>query len=161
MKFQSERIYLRQVELIDLSILLKWENDPENWKFSDTKQVYSEEEIIDFIVEQSDLRSTDELRLMICLNSDTTPIGAIDLFKIDFESGIASVGILIDEHFRQKGLAFEALQLLQQEVCNYFSFKELNCTIQSDNSKSIQLFTNCSFVKQSVENELESYSFKL
>ncbi len=161
MIFKSKSTHIRQVNFSDLNYLLRLENDSENWKFSDTKTPYTEEEIIDFIVEQSDLKSTNELRLMICLNSDNTPIGTLDLFNIDFQSGSASVGILIDENFRKNGHATEALYLLQKDVCDFFSFKELNCTIQSDNFQSVQLFTKCGFVLQKTEGKIGSYRFTL
>lgn len=66
--WKSTNIFLRPVTLIDLQTLLEWENNPDNWEISGTTAPFSEEEMIDFIIEQADYKATRQLRLMICMN---------------------------------------------------------------------------------------------
>lgn len=160
--WKSEKIYLRQVDFSDLQTLLNWENNPENWSVSGTNAPFSEEEMIDFIVEQTDYKNSYQLRLMICLNENNLPIGAIDLFEIDEEKGSAGVGILINEDkYRKKGYAFEALELLKQIARELFTLKILSCTIHTNNTSSIKLFLKSGFLPVSAEtnNDITEYQF--
>lgn len=156
--WKSNNISLRNVCLSDLQLLLDWENNPENWAVSETTQPYTEEEMIDFIVEQSAMQQPEQLRLMICINSNNEPIGAIDLFNINSEKKTASVGILINEiKHRNQGYATEALQLMKKNAKKQLKLSTLYCTIHSDNTSSIKLFSKCSFEKLSVKNGVETY----
>lgn len=144
--WNGNRIYLRQVEFSDLKTLLHWENNPENWEISDTQTPFSEEEMIDFIVEQTDFRASNQLRLMICLSENNIPIGAIDLFEIDETKKTAGVGILIDDkHYRRKGYASEALGLVKIISKELFSLNTLYCRIHTSNDASKSLFEKSGF----------------
>lgn len=165
MIWRGKKIYLRQVAFDDLQLLLNWENNPENWKVSDTTTPFSEEEMIDFIVEQTDFRASGQLRLMICLSENKTPVGAIDLFDINEEQGIAGVGILINDiENRKKGYATEALNLLKTAASDLFSLQQLQCTIHTTNESSKQLFEKCGFRRTGAQNNCNIdeyiYSFR-
>ncbi len=160
--WKSTSVFLRPVALTDLRILLEWENNPDNWEVSGTTTPFSEEEMIDFIVEQMDYKSTRQLRLMICLNERQIPVGAIDLFEIDETRGIAGVGILInDVQHRNKGCATEALELLKTIAQSELHLSTLYCTIQLHNHASIQLFKKCGFIRNLEEEQLAHYSIHL
>lgn len=153
MTWYGEKIYLRQVIFDDLQVLLNWENDPENWEVSDTKTPFSEEEMIDFIVEQADFKSTGQLRLMICLLKNEKPVGAVDLFDIDEKKRSANVGILINcAEDRKKGYATEAIELLKTIAINFLSLQQLKCTIHTTNIASKQLFEKCGFRSIKTQN---------
>jgi RimJ/RimL family protein N-acetyltransferase len=106
----TNAIYLRRVEISDLSTLLLWENDPNNWEISEVKHSFSEEEIADFIVnQQAPINALDQIRWMICLKNSHEAIGTIDLFEI--HNNQAGVGILIQStHHRNKGNAKNTCQ---------------------------------------------------
>lgn len=160
--WRGEKIYLRQVEFADLQTLLNWENNSEHWSVSETSTPFSEEEMIDFIVEQTDYKNSCQLRLMICLNESNLSIGAVDLFEINEETGTAGVGILIDEKkYRKKGYAFESLELLKQIATELFTLRNLYCTIHTDNTSSIKLFLKSGFSPTSDEtnNNITEYNF--
>jgi diamine N-acetyltransferase len=162
--WEGKRIHLRQVEFSDLQTLLNWENNPENWEVSETNTPFSEEEMIDFIVEQSDFKNTNQLRLMICLNEINLPIGAIDLFEINQTKKTAGVGILINEkQYRQKGYAFEALELLKQISLELVELKKLFCTIHATNESSIKLFLKSGFAPTSedINREVIEYQYTI
>ena len=50
----------------DASVVLEWENNPENWEVSDTKEPFTAQEIDDFVRLPQDINSQQQLRLMIC-----------------------------------------------------------------------------------------------
>lgn len=156
--WKRENIYLRHVEIGDLSILLEWENNTDNWSISGTTEPFTEEEIIDFIVEQTEPFKSGQVRFVIGLIKTDEPIGLIDLFKIDKQNKTAGVGVLINnETYRNKGYATEALELLKQISKNKLHLETLHCSIQSDNYRSIQLFLKCNFKKQNTINRIEYY----
>lgn len=160
--WKNKNICLRYVELADLQHLLLWENNPENWVYGDNQSPYSEEEMIDFIVEQMDFRKTNQLRLMICLNETKLPIGMIDLFAIDIEKKEASIGIIIAEKkYRRNHYASESIELIKEIATELFSVQTLNCIIQDDNISSIKLFEKNGFELVKKGTHLMYYQLKL
>ena len=83
---------------------------------------------------------------MICLNSSDEAIGTIDLFDANFKHKRAGVGVLIaDKSQRNKGFAKEALTLIVKYSKEILGFKNLYCTIHSDNKSSVKLFESIGF----------------
>lgn len=147
--FSTDNITLRMVEPEDATKLLLWENNPENWKVTDTEVPFSLHGIKILIEQQQQIRSTGQLRMMICLNhSNHEPVGAIDLYDVDFRNKNASVGILIgDKINRGKGYAKEALEIIIKYAQNNLSLYNLVCSIQATNIESIRLFEAMGFEK--------------
>jgi diamine N-acetyltransferase len=153
--FSTEKIFLRMVEPEDATKLLLWENNPENWKVTDTEVPFSLHAIHQLIEQQQQIRTTGQLRMMICLNHDSKePVGAIDLYDVDFKNKNASVGILIGElQNRGKGYARDALNLIINYARHNLSLFNLVCSIQSTNKESIQLFESIGFLKVGCRRE--------
>lgn len=144
----GENVFLRQVDPSDATLLLLWENNPKNWKVSETEAPFSLQEIQDYIATASNIRANKQLRLIICKTDSKKAIGTIDLFDVDFKNKRAGVGILIsNKNERQKGFASEALELMDRYASNILNFKQLHCLVQSDNLNSISLFEKQGFVK--------------
>lgn len=83
----------------------------------------------------------------------TTTIGSIDLFDFDPFHKRAGIGILIDEPFRRKGFALEALSLLTEYCFHTLNLHQIYCTIGDDNSESIKLFAKAGFVQCGIKKE--------
>jgi len=143
---KGKKVYLRQVEPSDASVLLFWENNQDNWKVSGTEVPYSMFEMQQFIANASNVRVNKQLRLMICDNFTDSPLGALDLFDIDFKHKRAGVGILIgqSEH-RGKGLALESLLLMEEYAENQLDIINLFCGVHADNLASIGLFEKAKY----------------
>jgi len=143
---KSGNIFLREMSFQDINDIFKWENNSENWKYSDTKTPFTKEEIQDFINAKQNLVSDGQMRLMICLNNNT-PIGCIDLFEFDKKNKSAGVGILIgEEQFRKKGYALDSLQILINYSKKKLKLKKLFCNISPKNTISIRLFEKSQFL---------------
>ena len=146
--FRGTTVYLRMVEPTDALNLLQWENDPENWKVTDTEIPFSLHGIHQLIEQQQQFRSTGQLRFIICLVDTNESVGTVDLYDADFKHGNAFVGILIAcKHDRGKGYAKEALKLLIEYVGTTFGFINLAASIQETNVSSAQLFKSVGFVQ--------------
>jgi diamine N-acetyltransferase len=148
---ENDIVKLRALELSDIDLIYKWENDSSNWVVSNTITPYSK-----FILQQyldnsyKDIYEAKQLRLMIDLKTGINifrTIGAIDLFDFDPYHSRAGVGILIAmETDRNHGYACEALKLLMDYSFKVLNLYQLYCNITIDNKKSIKLFTDLGFV---------------
>lgn len=145
---KGEKVFLRAMEPLDLSVLYKWENNTEHWKYSNTTLPYSKSLLKQFIENSSnDIFVDKQVRFMICEVETEKPVGTMDLFDFDPINMRAGVGILIaDNEDRRKGYARESIQLAID-----FSFKKLRlhqlfCDITSDNENSIKLFQSLGFI---------------
>lgn len=151
MKLESERIFLRAVEKEDATKLMVWENNPDYWRVSDTEMPFSMHTIINFVERQENFRHIGQQRLMICLKSDNSTIGCIDLYDGSVKHRRAAIGILIaDSMHRNTGYAKEALALLLSYAGNILDLHQLYCYIEVNNQESIALFKSCGFEKSGI-----------
>lgn len=143
---KSNNIFLRTLQTSDAEAILKWENNPKNWEISGTKSPFTKEEIETFVNSKSDLKLNQQIRYVICLNSNKKVIGTIDLFEYDVQKNKVGLGVLIAEtEFRKKGHASEALTIIIDYCRNELKAVNLFCNIIKDNMTSIRLFEKCGF----------------
>jgi diamine N-acetyltransferase len=143
---KGEKIYLRAVEPGDAFTIMTWENDPMNWRVSNTDAPYSLHGITEYINSIQSFRQSGELRLMICLNENDKSIGTLDLFEANFKHGRAGVGILIaSNEDRGVGYASESLSLLAQYSNEILDFWNLTANVLEDNEASIRLFERAGY----------------
>lgn len=143
---KGKTIYLRSVEEDDSTTLFMWENNPENWKVSNTEVPFSMTAIHELIEQQSNIRNSGQARFIICENDSDYSVGTIDLYDVNFKHGFASVGVLIaEEKARRKGRAKESLTLLIEYARDILELKNLQCSIYADNEASIYLFESLGF----------------
>ncbi len=140
---ENEQLKLRALEPTDLELLYQWENDTEIWNISSTLVPFSKY-ILHQYIENShrDLFESKQLRLIMeAKEKKSLAIGTIDLFDIDFYHKRAEVGILIvDSANRNKGFAFQALNLLHNYSEKQLGLNQLYCYIDEDNLYSLKLF---------------------
>ena len=96
---KDEIVSFRYVIEQDIDVLLKWENDPSNWRFSETPSFYSKDSMKQFIESTHDLFINNQVRFMIIVNEKI--VGCIDLFDFDPIHLRAGAGILIDPDQRR------------------------------------------------------------
>ena len=114
MFIEGKQIYLRALEPDDVDVLYKWENNRQIWHVSNTQTPFSRYVLEQFLVNaHEDIYTNKQLRLIISEVNKEDAVGAIDLFDFDPYHLRAGVGILIADEFRNKGYAFEALELLK------------------------------------------------
>ncbi len=143
---KGKAIHLRPIEIKDATLLLLWENNLHNWRYSETIAPFSLAEISAFIERASDIHANKQLRMMICLNETDEAIGTIDFYAISFKHMHAGIGILIasDEH-RGKGYAKESLELFIQYGREYLEIPNYFCSIIKSNTDSVKLFEAAGF----------------
>jgi diamine N-acetyltransferase len=161
MKLESDRIFLRAVEKEDATKLMIWENNPDYWRVSDTEMPFSMHSIINFVERQENFRNTGQQRLMICLKSDKSAIGCVDLYDGNIKFRRAAIGILIaDEIHQNHGYAKEALTLLTSYATNILDLHQLYCYIDINNQASMALFKSCGFEKSGILKDWKRWNKK-
>ena len=141
---QGQNITLRTLEPTDVDFLAELENNPANWKVSNTLVPFSKALLVQYVQSAQDIFLVKQIRFVICDKANNR-VGAIDLFEYDPINQRVGVGIIIKEEHREKGYAAEALL----EVINY-SFEvllvhSLYCDINTTNQTSIKLFEKAGF----------------
>lgn len=159
MFIKSGHIYLRALESSDLELLYVSENDTAIWKVSNTITPFSKD-VLELYLHSAhqDIYTNKQLRLMICLNQNHTPIGTIDLFDFDPMNLRVGVGVLIFEEFRRKGYASEAIDLVKKYAQETLMMNQLFCNISSSNSDSIALFEKAGFEKVGIKKQWNQIS---
>ena len=144
---RGEHVYLRALEPEDLDFIYEVENRPEHWAMSDFTVPYSRFSIRQYLQDtRCDLFTDKQLRLVIALCGDHTPIGTVDLFNYQPLHAHAEVGILIMQEFRGRGHAHEALGLLCEYAFGFLGLHQLVAHVMADNEGSLRLFRSCGFV---------------
>lgn len=149
MLLQNENIYLRAVEPEDLDYLYKWENDSRLWIHGNTLSPYSKYTLRQYLEEaqQYDIFQSNQLRMVICEKESDTIIGAVDIYDVDAHSRRAGVGVFVDDKYRNKGYASQALSLLRQYSFDFLNLHQLYAHISVANQVSISLFERAGYIK--------------
>lgn len=144
---ENNSIRLRALEPEDLKLLYKWENNSEIWEVSHCQKPFSLFVLKQYLeTSHLDIYESKQLRLVIELKNNNTPIGLIDLFDFDPFHNRAGIGVLLhDKIHRQKGYASEALETLINYCFNSLQVHQLFCNITTSNQASIDLFESKNF----------------
>lgn len=145
---KGNSIFLRAIEPSDIEVLYQWENSHELWHLSSTLTPVSRFVLEQYVLSsQQDIYTAKQLRLMIEKSdeSGSSTIGSIDLFDFDPSNKRAGIGIMIITREQKKGYASEALQLMINYCFNTLHLHQIYCTIEADNTASINLFTKFGF----------------
>ncbi len=142
---RGKRILLRPVEIQDLDVLYRLENDSENWALSNHLNPFSRFYLEQYILHAENNIYTDKQLRLIIVDQQGTPLGIIDLFEFDPHHRRAALGIIIDPEFRNKGFASEALALIIRYASKVLNIKQLYCGIGAWNKISIRLFEKHGF----------------
>lgn len=152
--FKGNKIILRPLEKEDVNLLLTWENNTENWRYSSTEAPYSLFQMQTYVENANNVRVNQQVRFIITLPSSNVPVGTIDLYEIDFKHQRAGVGILIAESaHRNKGYAWEALVLIETYAKQQLNLLQLFCEIKANNNPSIQLFESQQYIKTGIKKK--------
>ncbi|HRS53955.1 MAG TPA: GNAT family N-acetyltransferase [Bacteroidales bacterium] len=152
---KSKNITLRAPEPSDIDLLYNWENDTDVWRISNTIAPYSKFTIENYIINNSqDVFTTQQVRFMIDTNNHPiATIGTIDLFDFDPLNKRAGIGILIIKQYREKGYAFETLNIIENYAKNFLNLHQLYCNILENNIASIKLFEKIGYLKTGVKKD--------
>ena len=137
----NDTVTLRALEPTDLDTLYRWENDTALWSVSDTAAPYSREALWNYLQQYTgDIYAQRQLRLMITLSSDGTPVGTVDFLFFDPLNNRAELGLFIADEWRGKGLGRQALERLTAYARDHIGLRQLYVFIALDNEVCLKLF---------------------
>jgi len=142
---KNDTISLRCAEPEDAQQIYRWENDRSVWRVSGTIAPYTLFHIEQFLLNNNDLTSQKQLRLMIDLDATPTSIGCIDIYDYDALHERAKIGILIDKDYRHQGYASSALSLCLDYLFNDLMLHQVYCVVDEKNIESQKLFEGQGF----------------
>ena len=143
---KNENISLRALEKSDLSYLYDLENKESARQYGESLMPHPKFILKEFIANaDKDISVTKQLRLAIEHNENCECIGMIDLYDFSAHHQRAAIGIWIDEKYRKKGYAYEALSSLCDYSFDILLLHQLYCYILNDNVNSIKLFKKAEF----------------
>lgn len=145
--------YLRALEPEDLEFVHQVENDESLWEVSQTQTPFSKYVIRQYLENAHlDIYEAKQLRLVIVSKETNLAVGLIDLFDFDPKNERVGLGIVISSvENRKLGFGNEALKLLVDYVFSYLNVYQIYVNISTDNSASMQLFSNFGFEKIGVK----------
>ncbi len=138
---KNDSIELRPLEPTDLDPLYNWENDSTLWVVSDTVAPYSRAALWQYLENYTgDIFAQRQLRLMITLAGDGTPVGTIDFLNFDPLNNRAELGLFIAAEHRGQGLGRQALELLTAYAREHLGLRQLYVFIALDNTVCLKMF---------------------
>ena len=147
MFIKNDIVTLRIAEPHDAELIYRWENDMDVWRDSETRVPFSRMQIEEFLLNNNDLMSMKQLRLMIEDTQNGNQVGCIDIYDYDEFNSRAGFGILIDEKYRGKDYAKNAIALLLKYCFNTLLLNQIYALVLATNKSSIKLFESMGFVK--------------
>ena len=154
MLFEGRLCRLRAVEPADVDTMYVWENDVDMWRVSASIAPCSRHALVELVESMRyDIYASRQLRLII-ESVDGEAVGAVDLYDFDPRNLNAGVGILVyDRELRCRGIASEALQMVEQYAREILHLHQLWCCVGADNGASLALFAGAGFEQIGVKRE--------
>ena len=153
MFIKNDIISLRIAEPNDAALIYRWENDMRVWRDSETRVPFSMRQIEQFLLNNNDLMSERQLRLMIEDAKNGAQVGCIDIYDYDEFNLRAGFGILIDEKYRGKGYAKNAIKLLSEYCFNTLLLNQIYALVLASNIESMFLFESLGFERCGVRKQ--------
>ena len=153
MFIKNDKVSLRIAEPNDAENIYRWENDMQVWRDSETRVPFSMRQIEQFLLNNNDLVSEQQLRLMVEDAQNGAQVGCIDLYDYDEFNSRAGIGILIDEKYRGQGYAKNAIKLLLEYCFNTLLLNQIYILVLATNVESMLLFESLGFERCGVRKQ--------
>lgn len=141
-------IQLRKLEPTDLPYLYRWENDAFVWADGANHNPLSQQDLRDYIASTTgDIYRDGQLRLII--EEDGLTIGCIDLFDLDPRNRRAAIGMYIAPEYRGKGIAREAVRLLELYAFGFLHLRLIYAIISIHNTACTALYRSAGYTPSS------------
>ena len=151
MIFNTDRLFLRPVNIEDKTSIYKYRSDPETNKYL-SSAILTMEDLDDFfrkISSEINVRGT-WFQFVIIEQKSNLLIGDIGVhfLESDPENSQVEIGYTLDRNFRGKGYATEALREIIDFLIHRLNKRRIIASIDPANIKSIQLIERLGFRKE-------------
>ncbi|MBP6857671.1 MAG: GNAT family N-acetyltransferase [Candidatus Pacebacteria bacterium] len=154
---QGKRLYLRPLDLSDLSLVQRFVNDPDVRKYLSSTYPLSKGDEEEWIKRVSS-RNPNNIVLAVVLKKDNKFLGTMGLHRIDYVSGIACTGSMLGAKEEwNKGYAREAKMLLLEYAFMTLNLRKICSDAFAKNKGSIKHNQNCGY---KVEGVLKRHHYR-
>ena len=146
---KSKRVALRPVRKSDISLFLKWFNDPEIMRNLGLHLPVTEVEEEKWIESLATTRKQTDVILVIEAGKKRIPIGCVSLNKINRENQNAELSVAIGEkRYRGRGYGPEAIGLLMEHGFVQLNLHRVYTGAYAFNEASLRALTKCGFRRE-------------
>lgn len=151
----ANQLHLREAKLTDVDLIFEWSNDQLVREQSFNSDIIVYEPHCDWFTH----KLNDKNSLLYILESDNRPASFL---RIDVKTDNATIGVLIAQQFRGKGLASVSIS---KGVADYFKFNSLPilASIKKQNIASIKSFEKAgfSYLRDAEINQIDSVVYQI
>lgn len=149
--FISGELSFRYANEDDDSILLTWRNNPNVRKYSRTTDYIDQNMHIEWFKERL---NKILIQPLLIFNWNQKKVGMVRLDKLNAQSKIFEISILVDEPFQNQGFATSMISQSLEFAKLELSAEEVRATIHIENIYAIQLFTKMNFLSISKNEDV-------
>jgi diamine N-acetyltransferase len=148
---EKDGVRLRLLEKTDLEKTLSLRNASRRWFLnSNSLSMATHRSWFEQYIDRDD----DFLFIVELLSEEIEPVGQIALYRINWEKQEAEFGrLVIDEHFRQKGIAQKATGLLLEYARSMLGMKRIYLEVLKSNLPAISLYKKYGFVQTAAQGD--------
>lgn len=148
-------IQLRKAIKSDVNLIFDWSND----ELVRKQSYYTDKIDIESHINWYNSKYQDPNYLFLILELKNKPFG---LVRFDIQKESTTVGVLIDEKFRGKGLSIKSL-VLACSYCFKINSQPILAYIKQSNKASVKVFSKAGFeyYKEELVHEVPSYVYQL
>ena len=153
---KGKRVILRPLQKLDISLFLKWYNDPEITQYMGIYLPLTEINEGKWLEEAAGGRNGTQVFFVIEAfeNNRANPIGSISLERIDSKNQNAELGIGIGEKkYWDKGYGTEAARLLVDYGFKQLNLHRISSTVFSPNKRSLKMHHKVGFTKEGIRKQ--------
>jgi len=139
---KGRRVSLRRVEPADYAHILRWQNDPEVFRWMDYVKPFSSADIA-----ASEERAVTEGYPFV-IEADGKPVGRVGLNNIRPRDRMASLYIFVgDREVWGRGYGRDALMALLTYAFDALNMRQVELWTLADNERAIHMYKGCGFVE--------------
>lgn len=143
---KSTRVVIRPVLKSDISLIMRWINDPEVTQYLATYEPMMEADEVEWI-EKLHTRKPNNFAFTIVV--DRNPIGVMGIHNVDWRSGTATTGALIGEkECWGKGYGSEAKMLVLDFAFNTLNLRKICSMVIEFNGRSYAYSMKCGYKEE-------------
>lgn len=160
---ETERLILRKIDnKKDVANFFIIRSNPNTMSHIPRPVAQSEQDVIDLINFGNEHYEKGEMmNLAICLKENDEFIGAIGLYRINWDNHRSEIGYIINPDYSGKGYMHEACKALVKFAFEEVDFHTLEAVINADNIPSIKVVEKLGFVREAYfkENSVRAGKF--
>ena len=147
------KVAIRPLQEEDASISYKWRNNPEIWKYTESKPDMNITYEIELNWLQDVLQRPNEKRFAICVDDDHQYVGNVQL--TDINQGVAQFHIFIGEVvYHGMGIGTKATSLMLDYAFSVLGLNAVYLFVNKNNAVAIKMYENCGFYKLEESSEM-------